>query len=139
MQQSGGPMGGGQRSSLIGCFFGFMVIVILAIVIVLVFRAVRSNNTDTTTSAPIGANVTLTASGPSPQAVTISKGQAVKWTNNDTVQHRLVFLTSTGLPETRGTTVDPGKSSTRTFNDTGTTSYQDQFRSTNVQATITVN
>jgi plastocyanin len=77
--------------------------------------------------------VSLTRSGFLPASVTITVGDTVTWTNQDSVRRSVVSDTgvfSSGL-------IDPGKTFSYTFTKTGTFRYRDGTR-TNVRGTVVV-
>jgi plastocyanin len=66
------------------------------------------------------AGVQITADGFSPSNVSVQTGDAVSWTNKDSVRHSVVF---TGTPCTL--VLDPNQSSSCSFPTAGTFSYTD--------------
>jgi plastocyanin len=77
--------------------------------------------------------VSLARSGFLPASVTITAGDTVTWTNQDSVRRSVVSdtgLFSSGL-------IDPGKTFSFTFNQNGTFRYRDGTR-TNVRGTVVV-
>jgi plastocyanin len=65
--------------------------------------------------------VTIKATGFTPASVTISTGDAVKWTNRDTKNHQVVANNGSFA----SAVIKPGKSYTHTFNTAGTFGYRD--------------
>lgn len=65
--------------------------------------------------------VAIKSTGFSPASVTISTGDAVKWTNRDTKNHQIVANNGSFASGT----VKPGRSYTHTFNTAGTFRYHD--------------
>ena len=80
------------------------------------------------------ANVTITATGFSPQAVTIEAGESVTWRNTSTAARRVVVAgTQCNL------TLQPNQSSSCTFDSPGTLNYSDPGQSgSGFRGTITV-
>lgn len=66
------------------------------------------------TPGPVGATISLTANGLSPSSVTISAGQSVTFTNNDSVAHQIAsepVPTYTDCPSiNRVNRLEPGQS-----------------------------
>jgi plastocyanin len=78
--------------------------------------------TATTSSTAVGTGqvaVSIAGFAFSPQAVTVSKGATVTWTNNDSTTHTIT--SDNGIWDSGE--VAPGKTFSRTFNDTGTFPY----------------
>ena len=78
-------------------------------------------------------NVAITRTGFVPVSVTIDVGDAITWTNNDTVNRSVVFdsgLFSSGI-------VTPGQSFSHTFDQNGTFRYRDGTR-TRIRGTVVV-
>ena len=80
------------------------------------------------------ANVTITATGFSPNAVTIEAGESVTWRNTSAAQRRVVVAgTQCNL------TLQPNQSSSCTFDSPGTLNYSDPGQSgSDFRGTITV-
>jgi plastocyanin len=80
------------------------------------------------------ANVTITATGFNPQAVTIEAGESVTWRNTSTAQRRVV-VTGTQC----NLTLQPNQSSSCTFDSPGTLNYTDPGQTgAGFRGTITV-
>lgn len=72
----------------------------------------------------------------SPSQITVKKGEAVTWTNNDTVAHTVTDdLSDVGGPNSG--TVEPGQSYTFTFEKTGSFQYHCKIH-TSMRGTIVV-
>lgn len=85
-------------------------------------------NVDKSLSAP--ALISVTANGYSPIDVTISKGQSVRFTNNDSTKH-----TATGDDLSWGSgTISPGESFIKTFDQAGTYGFFDSYDGSNTGA-----
>jgi plastocyanin len=79
-------------------------------------------------------SVSITGNGFTPQAITLTKGDTVRWTNNDTSRHRIVADDGTFTSPT----LRPGDHYSRAFPDGGTFRYHDAFETAN-QGVVVVN
>src|SRR5919108_3854635 len=84
--------------------------------------------------------VTITKNGYVPKAVTIASGDAVQFTNSDTVSHQILFKTTTGLACTPSPLVlQPTQSGTCTFQSAGKFTYSDpDAKGNSFRGTVTV-
>jgi len=86
------------------------------------------------------ATVTITTNGYVPRAVTIAAGDAVQFTNGDTVAHQIVFKTTTGVACVPSPLVlQPTQSGTCTFQTAGRFAYSDpNVQGNTFRGTVTV-
>ena len=98
-----------------------------------------------TGDGPIGATITITASGVSPKSVTVSPGSRVTFTNNDSIAHDMnsdPHPEHTDCPEINDVgTLNPGQSrQTGNMNTVRTCGYHDHNQDTvvSLQGTITI-
>jgi plastocyanin len=86
------------------------------------------------------ATVTITTNGYVPKAVTIAAGDAVQFTNGDTVPHQIVFKTTTGVACVPSPLVlQPAQSGTCTFQAAGKFAYSDpNVQGNTFRGTVTV-
>jgi plastocyanin len=84
--------------------------------------------------------VTITKNGYVPKAVAIATGDAVQFTNSDTVSHQILFKTTTGVACTRAPLVlQPTQSGTCTFQSPGKFTYSDpNAKGNSFRGTVTV-
>jgi plastocyanin len=84
--------------------------------------------------------VTITKNGYVPKAVTIAPGDAVQFTNSDSVSHQILFKTTTGVACTPSPLVlQPTQSGTCTFQSAGTFTYSDpNVKGNKFRGTVTV-
>lgn len=91
--------------------------------------------------APKGVSVLISEDGFEPSTLTIQKGTAVIWRNDDTESHRVAanpFPTHSDLPELdSGNNIPPGGDYSFTFDKSGTFNYHDELAPHN-NATIVV-
>lgn len=81
----------------------------------------NSQNNNQTSNTPQAANqVSIANMSFSPASITVKKGSTVTWTNNDSIAHTVTA--DSGNTFDSGT-LDPGKTFTHTFNDTGSFAY----------------
>jgi plastocyanin len=71
-----------------------------------------------------------------PEAISVGTGTTVTWNNNDNFTHSVQFLDG-GLP-TEPFLMQPGASSTFTFDTPGTYQYQCHLHPQNMRGTVTV-
>ena len=96
-------------------------------------------------TGPVGATVTITASGSSPKAVTVNVGEVVMFVNSDTRPHQMAsdpHPAHTDCPPINAvSTLSPGQSrSTANLTPARTCGYHDHIDPTNtsLQGTITI-
>jgi hypothetical protein len=84
--------------------------------------------------------VTITKNGYVPRAVTIAAGDAVQFTNSDTIAHQIVFKTTTGVSCVPSPLVlQPTQSGTCTFRTAGKVAYSDpNVKGNTFRGTVTV-
>jgi plastocyanin len=91
--------------------------------------------------APKGVSVLISEDGFEPHTLTIPKGTAVIWRNDDTESHRVAanpFPSHSELPELdSGNNIPPGGDYSFTFEKSGTFNYHDELAPNN-NATIVV-
>ena len=92
------------------------------------------------TAAAKTVTVTITRTGFVPKTVAIVPGDAVQFTNSDTVAHQVTFKTTTGVTCSPNPLVlQPGASGSCTFRSTGTFTYSDpNTRGSTFRGTVTV-
>jgi plastocyanin len=71
-----------------------------------------------------------------PASIVVTPGSVVTWTNHDNFTHSVAFLDG-GLP-TAPNVMDPGASTTFTFEKAGVYHYQCHLHPQNMQGTVTV-
>ncbi len=102
------------------------------------FIACASAGTSTTTAGPSAATVDIKSFAFGPASVTVTKGQAVKWTNSDGTTHTV----SSGTAPTKDGKFDKeianGGSVTITFDAAGTFTYFCNIHQT-MKGTVVVN
>ena len=128
----------------------FVVLVLVVIGVIGIYFDTKSNPKFTTNSSVAAASlsnlapaeVSITSSGFSPAAVSVVKGQAVVWTNNDTGNHSVAsdpFPNDNILPDLNSkqalTTSD---SYSYVFSSPGTYTYHDT-NNPNLKGTVIVN
>jgi plastocyanin len=84
-------------------------------------------------SSTTTAQATITTTGFVPRAITIDEGDSVKWTNIDTVNHRIVKLNGRVFSPV----LRPGDSFTKTFSSEGVYRYTDASEET-MRTVVTV-
>ncbi len=86
--------------------------------------------------------ISITSNGFEPATVTIKKGQAVEWTNNDEAQHQIAsdpHPTDDALPNLNDNIpLDSGDSFSYVFDKTGTYTYHDELNPLKFNGTVIV-
>jgi plastocyanin len=119
-----------------------VVIIAIAVIVGIALGNKNSNNTNSTTPPPSSSNTSTNNPQPSsnssnnqaqstdkvsianmsfsPADITVKKGATVTWTNNDSITHTVTA--DSGNTFDSGN-LEPGKTFSHTFNDTGTFAY----------------
>ena len=79
-------------------------------------------------AAAATVTVRITASGFTPKTVSIKTGDAVTYTNGDTVAHQVVLKQTAGVQCAQPLTIQPGQSASCTFTRAGKYDYSDPTR-----------
>jgi plastocyanin len=131
---------GRQRSRFVGILIGVGVVIVVGMLLSSIITQRRANKKEQANNAVANATVGISSAGLSPASVTIQAGQTVKWTNNDTITHKIYQVNSTGLPSTKQYKTDPGGSFTKKFDDPTTWNYSDTAKGApTYQGTVIVN
>ncbi len=123
----------------------------IALMSIMVFSACTpqvQKESPTPTPAPAvrsnlpAAEVTLSKTGFVPRTISVQKGQSVKWTNSDTLPHRIAVdphPTHTGLEGFDSEeSITPKGTYTFTFEKAGTYTYHDETNPGKIQGTVIV-
>ena len=118
------------------------ILLILAFAIYVASTKAHDISPNSTTVKLVPAAVSITSNGFVPSTITIKKGQAVSWTNNDTAKHQIdsdPYPTNSNLSSLN----DPqvlGQSDTYSyiFNKTGTYTYHDNLNPYSIKGVVIV-
>lgn len=117
-----------------------IAIVVIAVIALGVGVLIGRNNSNSTTPTPspsptatttpppaqsstqgtVTGNITIRTMLFTPSQITVKKGEAVKWTNNDDTAHTVTIDHGTGP---NSDLIQPGRTYTYTFNQTGSFQY----------------
>jgi plastocyanin len=112
----------------------WLVVGVFVIIIGLSSALVIQNKVRQGALADARATIRVSSDGFAPDVVTIKTGQTVRWTNDDTVEHRIISSTMQSSPFDERL-LRQQDSFTATFDSKGTYSYYDDSRH---EATATV-
>lgn len=121
-----------NNNSHLGLIVYIIVIVIVAVGIIAIVENHKNTTTKTTAISYVApAKVSITKTGFSPEAVTVTVGQAVTWTNNDNSGHQIASdpypkdNTLAGLNS--HSSIPSGHTYSYTFTKAGTYYYHDNL------------
>ncbi len=141
-----GGSSAGRSKKVVVILIGLALIVGIGVAVVLMKD--KDNTAKQTTSSEPSveqqevANVQITANGFVPATIQVKAGTQVKWTNNDTAQHRVIsdpHLKHDMLPELDSQEpLDPNDTFGFTFDKAGTYTYHDEQNPSKAGGTVIV-
>jgi plastocyanin len=137
-----GPLSSGGSSKKKFLFMGVAAVLIIAVGAVLFTTLHKPGSGDDGKVVAISntvANVNVSASGYSPQTITVKQGQQVTFTNSDATSRQLTADPSSLPGFSTVEPLDQGDTYTYIFDQKGTFKYYDATDPTHFVGTVTVN